>query len=232
MESNQTHFLAHISHELRTPLHAIIGFTQIMLDEKVGPLPDHNREMTQDILVCANQLLTLVNDILDLAKLEAGKLDLIFEKVVLSDLIMEIQTTFKSIIISKNFVFNVDISPFIEIINTDKTKLRRIIYNYLSNAFKFTPDGGKITLRILPIDHKKFQIDVEDTGIGIAEDDIANVFIEYQQFDLNMTNEYAGTGLGLALAKQYAEALGGEVSVRSSPGKGSIFSAILPIGIT
>jgi PAS domain S-box-containing protein len=224
----KSEFLANMSHELRTPLNAIIGFTQLMHDGKVGPVSPQHREYMGDILNSSKHLLELINDVLDLAKIEAGKMDFTREPIDLRKLITEVTSILHSLTASKRLTMGVEVAPAVEHVTSDPAKLKQILYNYLSNAIKFTPDEGSVTIRALAEGTEYFRLQVEDTGIGIQAEQMGKLFGEFQQLDVGAAKKHQGTGLGLALTKKLVEAQGGRVGARSEPGRGSAFYAILP----
>lgn len=221
-------FLANMSHELRTPLNAIIGFSQLIYDGETGPITAEQKEFMHDILSNSKHLLTLISEILDLSKIEAGKIDFYPEAVYLPRLLNEVISSFQPFFKEKNISFKMTVDENVSIAYIDPTRFKQIAYNYLSNAIKFTPNGGQIEIRIKDESLSTFKLEVEDTGVGIKADDIHKLFIEFQQLDTSMRKKYPGTGLGLALTKHIVEAQGGKVGVISEPGKGSVFYAILP----
>jgi signal transduction histidine kinase len=224
----KSEFLANMSHELRTPFNAIIGFAELMYDGKAGPVSQRQQEFLRDILTAARHLLQILNDVLDLSKVEAGKLELRLQPVHLASVIAEVQDTVRAIAEEKRLT--IEIAPAPHILNpiSDPTKLKQVLYNYVSNAVKFTPDGGRIVIRVLPEGVDAIRIEVQDNGIGIRPEDIGRLFVEFQQLDASSAKQYPGTGLGLALVKRLVEALGGRVGVRSTYGEGSVFHAVLP----
>ncbi len=230
LEANRlkSEFLANMSHELRTPLNAIIGFSELMVHEKVGPLSPDHKEYLGDILSSARHLLQLINDVLDLTKVEAGKMQFRPEKVDLTRSINEVKEVLRGMAGPKKLDLQAEVDPALGPVVLDPAKLKQLLYNFLSNSIKFTPDGGKVTVRGLPEGPDHFRLEVQDTGIGIKDQDLHKLFIEFQQLDQGVSKKYAGTGLGLALTKRLVEAQGGTVSVKSQFGKGSVFTAILP----
>jgi PAS domain S-box-containing protein len=224
----KSEFLANMSHELRTPLNAIIGFAQLMHDGKVGPVSTEHKEYLGDILTSGRHLLQLINDILDLSKIEAGKLEFNPEPVHLTALIGEVRQILQSLSAAKRLSVAVEISPSIDELVIDPAKLKQVLYNYLSNAIKFTPEQGRVTIRALPEASDFFRLEVEDTGIGIPPQDLNKLFTEFQQLDTSTTKRHQGTGLGLALTKKIVAGQGGRVGVESVQGRGSVFYAILP----
>jgi protein-histidine pros-kinase len=221
-------FLANMSHELRTPLNAIIGFAELMYREKVGPVAPAHKEYLGDILTSARHLLQLINDVLDLAKVESGKMVIRPERVDLARLTEEVRDVLRGLAAAKRLRVGIAVDPAVASVTADPARVKQILYNFLSNAIKFTGDEGRIDIRIIGDGPDMFQIDVEDTGVGIAPEDLDHLFVEFQQLDASAAKRYPGTGLGLALTKRIAEAHGGRVAVRSTLGVGSTFSAILP----
>jgi len=229
-ESNRlkSEFLANMSHELRTPLNAIIGFAALMHAGKTGPLSEIHKEYLGDILNSSRHLLQLINDVLDLAKVESGRVELRAEVVDLRSVASEVKDIVRGLAAERKVRLEVAVDPSLQRVTVDPRMLKQVLYNYLSNAIKFTPDGGRVALRISPEDASHFRVDVEDTGIGIKPEDISRLFVEFQQLDQGSGKRYGGTGLGLALTRRIVEAQGGRVHVESEPGKGSTFSAVLP----
>lgn len=225
----KSEFLANMSHELRTPLNAIIGFAELMYNNQLGPVSDENKEYLGDILTSSKHLLQLINDVLDLSKIESGKMIFYPEVINIMQLISEVSHILNAIMTQKKLHLTIEIDSSLKSIVIDPAKLKQVIYNYLSNAIKFTHEFGHITIRVLPYEQQYFRIEVIDDGIGIHEDDINKLFIEFQQLNIGVTKQHSGTGLGLALTKRIVEAQGGEVGVKSSLGKGSMFYAILPL---
>jgi PAS domain S-box-containing protein len=224
----KSEFLANMSHELRTPLNAVIGFASLMHEEKVGVVNDNQKEYLGDILGSSRHLLHLINDVLDLAKIEAGKMEFRSEPFDLQEAVREVTDILRGLAAERKIQISSDISPEITIVNIDPAKLKQVLYNYLSNALKFTPERGAVTVRIRPEANDRFRIEVEDSGIGIAAKDMHRLFVEFQQLDGGRAKKYGGTGLGLSLTKRIVEAQGGTVSVQSVVGGGSIFAAVLP----
>ncbi|CAN5466612.1 hypothetical protein BH09SUM1_BH09SUM1_21290 [soil metagenome] len=224
----KSEFLANMSHELRTPLNAIIGFAELMHDGKAGVVSSQHKEFLGDILTSSRHLLQLINDVLDLAKIESGKMEFHPERVDVNRVVADVRNTLRGIASKKKISLEMEIDPAVAVVVIDAAKLRQVLYNYLSNAIKFTPDGGRITIRVRPVEGDMFRLEVEDTGIGITPEDIGRLFAEFKQLDAGTSKQYSGTGLGLVLTKRIVEAKGGTVGVTSNPGKGSIFFATLP----
>ena len=224
----KSEFLANMSHELRTPLNGIIGFAEIMHDGRVGPISPQHKEYLGDILSSGRHLLQLINDVLDLAKVEAGKMDFKLEPVVPELVVREVCDVVRTLVAQKRIRLTTTVDPALTCMVADARSLKQILYNYLSNALKFTPDEGTVTVRVKPEDQDHFRIEVEDTGIGIKPKDLDRLFLEFQQLDFSPAKKYSGTGLGLALTKRIVEAQQGMVGVNSTPGQGSLFYAVLP----
>jgi PAS domain S-box-containing protein len=224
----KSEFLANMSHELRTPLNAIIGFAELLHDGKIGPIQGDQEEYLDDILTSARHLLQLINDVLDLSKIEAGKMEFRPERVDLAQVVREVRDILRSLAASKRITMNTEVDPATTEAVTDPAKLKQVLYNYLSNALKFTPEGGRVMIRVLPEGDDAFRLEVADNGIGIRSEDLNRLFVEFQQLDTGSSKKYPGTGLGLALTKHIAEAQGGRVGVESTAGKGSVFFAVLP----
>jgi PAS domain S-box-containing protein len=224
----KSEFLANMSHELRTPLNAILGFTQLIHDGAVSPDSPQYAEFLDDILAGGHHLLQLINDVLDLSKVEAGKLEFHPEAVDLAVLISELLAMMRTTAAGKSIALSSQIAPGLHDLVIDSARLKQILYNYVSNALKFTESGGRVVVRATPVDDDCFRLEVEDSGIGIAPEDVERLFVEFQQLDAGVAKKHAGTGLGLALCKRLAEAQGGHVGVDSTPGKGSTFFAVLP----
>jgi PAS domain S-box-containing protein len=224
----KSEFLANMSHELRTPLNSIIGFADLLHDGEVPADSPQHREFLSDILKSGRHLLQLINDVLDLAKVEAGKLEFRPEPLDLTLLAGEVTTVVRGIAAAKQIEVHVGIDEAVSEITGDPGRLKQILYNYMSNALKFTPEGGKVWLRARPEGSEQFRLEVEDTGIGISPSDLSRLFVEFQQLDTGTTKRHAGTGLGLALTKRIVEGQNGTVGVTSLPGRGSVFFAVLP----
>ena len=231
VESNRlkSQFLANMSHELRSPLNAIIGFSDILYsDASPTSLPTQHKFIGH-IRTSGRHLLQLINDVLDLSKVESGKFEFFPEPVDLSAVLAEVNGVLFTPVHKKRLTLEVDIDPAVNDVTADPARLKQALYNYLSNAIKFTPEGGRIQVRAVRQGLHRFRVEVEDTGIGIAEADLSKLFVEFQQLDGGLTKQHQGTGLGLALTRRLVEAQGGTVGVRSTPGRGSVFHLSLPI---
>ena len=224
----KSEFLANMSHELRTPLNAIIGFNELIARGKVGPISDRQQEFLNDSLTSARHLLQLINDILDLAKVESGKMEFRPQSVNLGQLVGEVRDVLRGLAASKHIRIEREVDDTLSPVTVDPARVKQILYNFVSNAIKFTNEGGTIVVRVRAESAHLFRIEVEDTGIGIATADLDKLFHEFQQLDGGRGRRYAGTGLGLALTKRIVAGHRGHVEVKSEVGVGSTFSAILP----
>ena len=225
----KSEFLANMSHELRTPLNGVIGFSEMLVDEKAGPLNPKQKEYLTDVLNSARHLLQLINDVLDLAKIEAGKSELTPENFLLANAIGEVCAVVKGISQKRRVILSWSVAPELRSVTLDQKKFKQICYNLLSNAVKFTDAGGSVDIRALGREDACFEVQVTDTGIGIKEEDMQRLFRDFEQLEAGAGRRYGGTGLGLALTKKLVEAHGGAITVESEPGRGSTFSVILPI---
>ncbi|HEY8965941.1 MAG TPA: ATP-binding protein, partial [Candidatus Methylacidiphilales bacterium] len=208
-------FLTNMTHELRTPLHAIIGFSQFLSGETPGPLNDKQREFLRDVENSGKHLLRLINEILDLAKIEAGKLELALESFSVGALVEEVSGVLLPLLEEKHLSLHLEIHMGDDTVLLDLQKIRQALYNLLSNAIKFTDRGGDIFVQVQAGEPGFFEIRVSDTGIGIRKEDFSRLFVEFQQLDSGASRNYPGTGLGLVLVKRIVEAHGGRVEVAS-----------------
>jgi PAS domain S-box-containing protein len=223
----KSRFLASVSHELRTPLNGIIGFSELLHDGKLGPLAEDQVDALGDILNSSRHLLQLINDVLDLSKVEAGRMEFHPELCRISTLAHEVRDVIRPLAEKKGLRVGLEI-PAALTANIDPGRFKQVLYNYLSNAVKFTPQGGSVILRIAAESDQALRLEVEDTGIGIGADEVPRLFQEFAQLP-NSRQAGQGTGLGLALTRHIVEAQGGSVAVHSKLGHGSVFSAILPL---
>lgn len=220
-------FLANMSHELRTPLNAIIGYSEMLAEEvQESDMPELAEDLKK-INAAGRHLLTVINDILDLSKIEAGKIDLIYESFEVQALLEDVRTTTLPLAARNNNQFALETSTPPGSMFSDQTKIRQILLNLTSNAAKFTQNGS-IILRVWRDTQENVYFAVQDTGIGITPEQIQQLFKEFSQADASTTRRYGGTGLGLAISKRYAQMLGGEIDVLSVPGEGSTFTVMLP----
>jgi protein-histidine pros-kinase len=226
----KSEFLANMSHELRTPLNGIIGFSEFLIDEKPGPLNAKQKDYLNDVLTSGQHLLRLINDILDLSKIEAGKMEVIPECFELSHAIEEVCSVVSPLARRKNITLHQRVAPGVGTLVLDRGKLVQILYNLVSNALKFTDQGGEVVVAAdLPDAAQQLQLTVRDSGIGIQPGDLDKLFVDFQQLESGATRRYGGTGLGLALIKRLAEVQNGSIHVTSEPGRGSAFTVLLPI---
>ncbi len=221
---HKTEFLANMSHELRTPLNAVIGFSEVLEDELFGPLNERQRGYVSDILASGRHLLALINDILDLAKVEAGHMDLTVGTVAIDEVLSQGLTMVRERATSNGVSLELDVDPSAGQIDADERKVRQVVFNLLTNAVKFTPSGGTVRTSARR-NGSEIEIAVEDTGIGIDPTKIDRIFEEFEQASIH----HEGTGLGLALAKRFVELHGGRMWVESEPGRGSTFTFTLPV---
>lgn len=220
-------FLANMSHELRTPLNSIIGFTRIVRRKSEGLIPDKQIENLEKVLVSSEHLLNLINTVLDIAKIEAGRMDVLAANFRIQALI-DLCVNTSQPLIQPEVELEKHVDETLEFIYSDQDKIRQIALNLLSNAAKFT-EKGKIIVSAKPVGESHFCISVEDTGIGISEEALTRIFNEFQQADNSTTRQYGGTGLGLTISRNLARLLGGDITVTSEPGIGSTFTLHLPI---
>ncbi|MEY2427840.1 MAG: hypothetical protein QOJ40_725, partial [Verrucomicrobiota bacterium] len=224
----KSEFLANMSHELRTPLNGIIGFSEFLVDEKPGKLNFKQKEYLGDVLNSATHLLQLINDVLDLAKVEAGKMELHPEVFVVLKAVEEVCAVIKTLAHKKQITVAIEISPGLGDVQLDLQKFKQVLYNLVSNAIKFTDAGGKVEIAASPRDGNRFQVAVKDNGIGIKAEDLKRLFREFEQLDAGTARRFEGTGLGLALTKKIVEFQNGSIAVESEFGQGSTFTAVFP----
>ena len=224
----KSEFLANMSHELRTPLNGIIGFSEFLIDEKVGKLVEKQKEYLHDILNSGRHLLQLINDVLDLSKVEAGKMELHPETFSVARAVEEVCSVVAPMAQKKNLVIRRKVDPAVDEVMLDQQKFKQVLFNLLSNAVKFTDESGQVDILASPSDDGRLRLQVRDTGIGIKPQDIGKLFVEFQQLDSGIARRYQGTGLGLALTKRIVEFQQGSISIESEIGKGSTFTVLLP----
>jgi CheY-like chemotaxis protein len=222
-------FLANMSHELRTPLNAIIGFTRIVKKKAEGTLPEKQIENLDKVIISSEHLLGLINTVLDIAKIEAGRMDIIPSKFTMNTLADQC-ATLAIPLLKPNVTLEKQVDETIGFIFSDQDKIKQILLNLLSNAAKFTHEG-RVLLIVQKVDSEHINISVTDSGIGISEEALGRIFEEFQQADNTTTRQYGGTGLGLTISRNLARLLGGDLTAASDglPGKGSTFTLILPI---
>jgi PAS domain S-box-containing protein len=223
----KSEFLANMSHELRTPINVIVGYTSLMRERIYGELTPQQDEALFKTYSTSQHLLELINDILDLSKIEAGKMPLHLESVSVQEVVAELSQSVLPMVRRKELTFEALVEGEIPPINTDRTKLKQVLLNLLSNAIKFTQDG-RVTVRVCMADGEHVQFSVEDTGIGIKPEDLNSIFDDFRQVDQSHTKEYGGTGLGLSITKKLLTLLEGSITVDSTYGAGTRFVVDLP----
>ena len=222
-------FLASMSHELRTPLNAVIGYSALLIDGIKGDLTEGQLDYVARSRTAAQHLLSLINDILDLSKIEAGKMPVYVERVSLPELINDVAQQVEQMVSAKNLTFSADVSPDCPTVDTDKTKVKQILLNLLSNAAKFT-NRGSVSVKV-DCSRDSIVLEVSDTGVGIKPEEIDLIWEDFRQLDQSRTRSYGGTGLGLSITRRLTQQLGGEISVHSVFGEGTTFSVRLPRAI-
>lgn len=224
----KSEFLANMSHELRTPLNVIIGFSELMRDEVPGKINDEQRQCLEDVMGSSQHLLNLINEVLDLSRVESGKTKLHLINIALTEMAESLTRTLLPILAPRKQSLDVEIEEGLPLVHADKAKVSEVLLNLLSNAAKFTPDGGKLKIEAVR-EGDWCQVSVIDDGIGIKKEDQELIFEPFHQLDNPLTKEKSGTGLGLTLVKQIIEKHGGQIWVESEYGKGSRFTFTLPL---
>ncbi len=234
-------FISNISHELRTPLNSILGFSSVLIEKTFGSLTDNQERYVRNIYSAGKHLLELINNVLDIAKIESGKYEMVYETFRVNDLINEVLNIMSPFAESKFIEIAVQAGENVDLITADRVKIKQILYNLLSNAIKFTPEGGKVGIKITHEDDPEYNILIEqpkiefikfsvwDEGVGISPEDKDRIFDEFEQVDTTLSREYGGAGLGLALTKKLVELHGGNITVESKLGEGSMFTFVLPV---
>jgi PAS domain S-box-containing protein len=228
----KSEFLANMSHELRTPMNAVIGFSQLLVDGKAGSLTTDQREYINDILTSGQHLLQLINDVLDLAKIEAGKMELEPETFSVKEVADEVCAVMRTAAAQRNVKIQVDGCPDADRVTLDHRKFKQVLYNLLSNAVKFSHDNGEVKVAFSLDSRHQLRLQVKDYGIGIKQEDLPRVFREFEQLDSGAARRFPGTGLGLALTKKIVELHNGSIRVESEFGKGSTFIVAVPSSIS
>lgn len=223
----KSQFLANMSHEFRTPLNAIIGFTEVLQDQIPGPLNGEQMEYLGDVHNAGQLLVRLINDVLDLAKVEAGRLELFYETFPIAQTVREAVTVLRGAAEKKGLSIQLNLPPDLGLISADQIRLKQILFNLLSNAVKFTDHGGVSVSAA--IEDGQLHLAIADTGIGIRPEDMQRIFVEFSQVDDSHARRHEGTGLGLALSKRLVETHGGRIWVESQFGTGSVFHVLLPL---
>jgi signal transduction histidine kinase len=225
---HKSDFLANMSHELRTPLNAIIGFSEVLIEKMFGEMNEKQLDYLQDIHSSGKHLLSLINEILDLSKIEAGRMELDLSEFNVPDTLSSAMTLVRERAHTHGITLSLDVDPQVGAVRADERKVKQVVLNLLSNAVKFTPDGGSVSVRAM-LDTDCVEVSVQDTGIGIAPEDQEAVFEEFKQVGRDYTKKAEGTGLGLALTKRIVELHGGRIWLESAPGEGSTFAFTLPL---
>jgi signal transduction histidine kinase len=226
MNRLKSEFLANVSHELRTPLNAILGYTELISEGIYGPTTGEQVEALNGVDESSKNLLTLINQILDLSKVESGKIEVYATEVAVHDIAQQVSAESQILLRDKPLKLNV-VAPTRVVVKTDANKVHQIVTNLVSNAIKFT-DRGTVSILVAGVREGGCTIKVKDTGIGIRKEDQQLIFEEFRQVDGSSTRKYAGTGLGLAIARRFALLLGGQLTVESTVGVGSTFTLTLP----
>lgn len=228
----KSEFLATMSHELRTPLTAVIGFSELLLEDVMGDLNSDQKESLREILVNSENLLQLINGLLDLAKIESGKMELTIGPISMGDLLHRVERMIGSLVQKKGHELAIQMREPFPLVYADERKLQQILLNLISNAIKFTPETGRIDVAVDYLEGEsgpgRLEISVSDNGIGIDHQERDRIFDSFSQLDSSYTKEYQGTGLGLALVKKFIELHGGHIRVESESGKGSRFVFSIP----
>jgi signal transduction histidine kinase len=235
-DRSKNQFLANMSHELRTPLNSIIGFSSVLLENTRSVVPQRLYKFLENIHVAGNHLLELINDILDLSKIEAGKMELRTDEFDLRDTIAAVERVMRGFAAEARVSITASIDPSVPMVRLDEGRLKQILFNLLSNAVKFSPDGGPVTIAVKslprtssPLAVESVRIDVADRGIGILPDELQRIFDEFYQTEEGRRARRGGTGLGLSLTRNFVELHHGRIEVESVPGEGSCFTLHLPV---
>lgn len=224
----KSEFLANMSHELRTPMNAILGYTSLHLDRLYGEVTQKQEDALKRVEAAGKNLLHLINSILDLSKITAGRMPVYLEEFHLKDLADEVVRMMECLARAKQLKLEVDVPKDMRV-RSDKTKLKQILINLVNNAIKFTSSGGVFISVEQNLKQQRFDLRVRDTGIGIKAEDLALLFQEFKQLDASSTREYGGTGLGLVISRKFAQLMGGDIKVESATGSGATFTVTLPL---
>jgi PAS domain S-box-containing protein len=228
----KSEFLASMSHELRTPINAMLGYTALMREKIYGELNEKQENALRKVYSASQHLLALINDILDLSRIEAGKMPVRVEQVRLDALVHELSQAIEPMVREKRLRYRTELSEDLPVLLMDRTKVKQILLNLLSNAVKFTP-AGSVTLRAHPVaGGERFVVEVEDTGIGISQEDLESIFDDFRQVDQSSTRQYGGTGLGLSITRKLVRLMKGSITVDSEQGVGSTFRIELPVRLS
>jgi signal transduction histidine kinase len=227
----KSEFIANVSHDFRTPLNAIIGFAEILREKPEILKKERGRKYAQNIMDSGKRLLNMINDLLDLAKTEAGKMQVHIEKTSIQDVCRQLAASFASLTRKKRIKVRLDIDQQIPLLMTDAGKVQQILYNFMSNAVKFTPEKGRIEIKAFMPDDKTVRLSVADNGPGIDEKYQQDIFEKFRQVDGSLTRASDGSGLGLAISKELAQLLAGTVGVQSRLDEGSTFWLDIPLNL-
>ena len=225
----KSNFLASMSHELRTPMNAILGFTEMIRDGLYGDVPPEIEEPVSDIHTCGKQLLGLINNVLDLSKIEAGHMELALGEYVVEDLVNTVKLSLRSLAATKGLDLVTAVAPDLPLGVGDGKRITQCLMNLAGNALKFTREG-RVEIRA-ELEGERLLFAVADTGIGIPADQIDSIFEEFRQADATVSRDFGGTGLGLSITRKLVELHGGRIWVESVPGKGSTFFFSIPVRV-
>jgi len=228
-DKHKSEFLANMSHELRTPLNAILGYTELILDKIYGDVPEKIQEILERLEKNGHHLLSLINDVLDLSKIEAGQLVLSLSEYSMEELVQTVATSVEALTVEKNLELNVKVPTDLGIAKGDEQRIGQILLNLLANAIKFTEEG-EVRVEVA-VSNETFLVSVSDTGIGLSKSDQKRIFKEFHQVDSSSTKKKGGTGLGLSIAKKIVDMHGGRIWVEAILGKGSTFWFALPVRV-
>jgi PAS domain S-box-containing protein len=228
LDRMKTEFVSQVSHELRTPLTAIKGFTDMLLDGDAGELDEEQQEYLGIVQQNVDRLVSLINDLLDISRIESGRVKLQLESISVGTIIESVVATMSPLVEGKNQALSVEVDPALPLVRGDRDRIVQVVTNLVSNAYKYTPAGGAIRVEAVRAGDVA-RIAVRDSGIGIAPEDVAQLFTRFFRVDSSLTREIGGTGLGLSIVKSIVEMHGGTVAVESEPGKGSTFSFTVPL---
>ncbi|HEU5194807.1 MAG TPA: ATP-binding protein [Methylomirabilota bacterium] len=224
----KSQFLANMSHEFRTPLNAILGYTSMLLKGVSGEMTAQQRRNLERIDSNSHHLLSIINDILDISRIEAGKMPLTLVEFLLPDMIREVLAEVEPLIARARLAVSTEIDDALPVVKSDRQKVKQIVINLLTNALKFTPQGWVKVTAAYDKRHDRVAIAVADSGIGISSKDQEVIFEDFRQADDSPTRQYTGAGLGLAICRRLTQMLGGELMVRSALGEGSTFTLAIP----
>jgi len=228
----KSEFLANMSHEFRTPLNAILGFAQVLREKPSLLKREKGQRYAENIITSGNRLLTMINDLLDLARTQAGKMELHIEQASVLQICESLVSSFALLARKKRIRIHMEVSPEVPLVVTDAGKVQQVLYNFLSNAVKFTPAKGRIEIRASMLDDRMVRIAVSDTGCGIAAADQDKIFDKFRQGDGSLTREVPGSGLGLTISKELADMLAGAIGLESRVDIGSTFWLDIPVTLS